>query len=244
MDRFRALTQWGRVTHMCVSRLTITGSDNGLSPGRRQAIIWTNAEILLIVPLGTNFSEHLIETLTFSFTKMRLKVSSAKWRPFCLGLNVLKCLGLFSPLFRSLFRLNWGWLFIVSPGTLQRQQRNAVCTILHYGRKGTPGVHIAAAWQFTGVIKCKWIRWRSHRSSKHAYYDLVRRIHLSRPTLDSWNNIEKSVLLKLGYVSEPFKVTLGFLCIALFIDNFDKSHHQSNTYALQGAVIQTLTRIH
>ena len=83
------LTHWGRVTHICASRLTIAGSDNGLSPGRRQAIIWTNAGILLIGPLGTNFSENLIEILTFSFTKMRLKVSSAKWRSFCLGLNVL-----------------------------------------------------------------------------------------------------------------------------------------------------------
>ena len=42
------LTHWGRVTHICVSKLTIIGSDNGLSPGRRQAIIWTNAGILLI----------------------------------------------------------------------------------------------------------------------------------------------------------------------------------------------------
>ena len=83
------LTHWGRVTHICVSELTSIGSDNGLSPGRRQAIIWTNAWILLIGPLGTNFSEILIEILTFSFMKMCLKVSSAKWRPFCLGLNVL-----------------------------------------------------------------------------------------------------------------------------------------------------------
>ena len=83
------LSHWGRVTHICVSRLTITASDNGLLPGRRQAIIWTNAGISLIGPLGTNYSENLIEILTFSFTKMRLKVSSAKWRPFCLGLNVL-----------------------------------------------------------------------------------------------------------------------------------------------------------
>ena len=83
------LTHWGRVTHICVSRLTITCSDNGLSPGRRQAIIWTNAGILLIGALGTNFSENSIEILAFLFTKMRLKVSSAKWRPFCLGLNVL-----------------------------------------------------------------------------------------------------------------------------------------------------------
>ena len=84
------LTRWGRVTHICVSKISIIGSDNGLSPGRRQAIIWTNAGILLIGPLGTNFSEDLIEILTFSFTKVQSKVSSAKWWPFCLGLNVLK----------------------------------------------------------------------------------------------------------------------------------------------------------
>ena len=75
--------------HVCVSKLTIIGSDNGLSPDRCQAIIWTNAGLLLIGPLGTNFSEILIEILTFSFKKMRLKVSSGKRRPFCLGLNVL-----------------------------------------------------------------------------------------------------------------------------------------------------------
>ena len=84
------LTHWGRVTHICVRDLTSIGSDNGLSPGRRQVIIWTNAGILFIGPLGTNFSEILIEILTFSFKKMRLKLSSGKWRSFCLGLNVLK----------------------------------------------------------------------------------------------------------------------------------------------------------
>ena len=85
-----AITHWGRVMLICVSRLTITGSDNGLLPGRHQAIIWTNAGILLIGALGTNFSENSIEILTFLFTKLRLKVSSAKWRPFCLGLNVIR----------------------------------------------------------------------------------------------------------------------------------------------------------
>ena len=84
------LTHWGRVTHICVIKLTIIGSDNGLSPGRRQAIIWTNAGILLIGPLGTNLSEIWIWIQTFSFKKMHLKMSFAKWRPFCLGLNVLK----------------------------------------------------------------------------------------------------------------------------------------------------------
>ena len=67
------LTHWGRVTHICVGNIAITGSDNGLSPGRRQDIIWTNAEMLLMGPLGTNFSEILIEMHTFSFKKMHLK---------------------------------------------------------------------------------------------------------------------------------------------------------------------------
>ena len=55
------LTHWGQATHICVSKLTIIVSDNGLSPGRRQAIIWSNAGLLLTGPLGTNFSEILIE---------------------------------------------------------------------------------------------------------------------------------------------------------------------------------------
>ena len=84
------LTQWGRVTHICVGKLNIIASDNGLSPGRCQAIIWTNAGILLIEPLGTKFNETLIEIHTFSFKKMHLKMSSAKRRPFCLGPNVLR----------------------------------------------------------------------------------------------------------------------------------------------------------
>ena len=83
------LTHWGWVTHMWVNDLTIICSDNGLSPGWRQAIIWTNDGILLIGPLRTNFSEILIEIHAFSFKKIHLKMSSAKWRPFCLSLSVL-----------------------------------------------------------------------------------------------------------------------------------------------------------
>ena len=47
------LTHWGRVTHICVGNLTIIGSDNGFSPGRHQAITWTNVGILIIGPRGT-----------------------------------------------------------------------------------------------------------------------------------------------------------------------------------------------
>ena len=85
------LTHWGRVTYICGGKLTIIGSDNGLSPAWCQAIIWTNAGILLIGPLGTNFSEILIEIQTFSLKKIRLKMSSAKCCSFRFSLNVLSC---------------------------------------------------------------------------------------------------------------------------------------------------------
>ena len=113
------LTHWGWVTHKCVSKLTIIGSDNGLSPDRRQAIIWTNAGLLLIGPLVTNFSEILIEILAFSFKKMRLKVSSVKWRPFCLGLNVLTdCRSKIDSAFESatheIFGPRWNYLWYLN----------------------------------------------------------------------------------------------------------------------------------
>ena len=66
------LNHWGRVTHICVSNLTTIGSDNGLSLGRRQVITWTNAGLLLIGPLGRNFSEILFGIQTFSFKKKHM----------------------------------------------------------------------------------------------------------------------------------------------------------------------------
>ena len=56
----------------------IISSDNGLSPGRCQAIIWNNAGMLLNGPLGTNLSEILNKIYIFSFNKMHLKRSSAQ----------------------------------------------------------------------------------------------------------------------------------------------------------------------
>ena len=73
------------MTHIWANKLTIIGSDLGLSPDRHRGIIWTNAGILL----GTSVSEILIKIYTFSFKTMHLKMSFGKWRPSCLGLNVL-----------------------------------------------------------------------------------------------------------------------------------------------------------
>ena len=86
--------------HICVSKLTIIGSDNALAPGRRQTIIWTTDGIVLIGPLGTNFSEIVIGIQTFSFKKIHMKMSSAKWRPLCPGLNVL-------------IVLRWDWVLVI-----------------------------------------------------------------------------------------------------------------------------------
>ena len=83
------LTHCDRMRHICVGNLTIFASDNGLSPGRPQAIIRTNAGLLLIEPLGTNFGEILIEIHTFSIKKMHLKMAAGKWRSFCVGFSVL-----------------------------------------------------------------------------------------------------------------------------------------------------------
>ena len=69
------------MTHICVRKIIIIGSGNGLSPRRRLAIIWTSAWI--------NLSEILIEINTFSFKQMYLNMYSTKWRLFCLGLNEL-----------------------------------------------------------------------------------------------------------------------------------------------------------
>ena len=76
------LTHWIWVTSI--------GSGNGLSPGQCQVIIWTNAGILLIGPSGINFSEISIEIHTFSFKKIHWKMSFGKWRPFYVGLNVIR----------------------------------------------------------------------------------------------------------------------------------------------------------
>ena len=77
--------------HIFISKLTIIASDNGLSPGWCQAIFWINAVILLIGPLGTNFSEILVEIHTNIFVKENEFENIVwKWRPLCLGLSVLK----------------------------------------------------------------------------------------------------------------------------------------------------------
>ena len=116
------LTHWGWVTHIWVSKLTIIGSDNSLSPGRRQAIIWTNAKIL-IQTLWTNLSKILSEIHAFSFKKMRLTMS-AKWPKFRLGLSVLMRLSIFI----NNFDLVWCCIYSSDKGTIYFR----LCTLEKY----------------------------------------------------------------------------------------------------------------
>ena len=85
------LTHWGRVMHICISKLARSSLVQIMAWHLlgAQAIIWTNAGIFLIGSLGTNFLENLIKIHTFSFKKMHLKMLFVKWRQFRLGLNVL-----------------------------------------------------------------------------------------------------------------------------------------------------------
>ena len=86
---YLTLTHLGRVIHICISKFTTIGSDDGLLSVYCQAIIWTNAGILLIESLGTQFSEIVIKIHIYAVQKMLLKMSSVKWWPFCFGINVL-----------------------------------------------------------------------------------------------------------------------------------------------------------
>ena len=82
--------------YICVSKTIIIVSDNGLSPARRQAIIWTNDGILLIGHLGTHTS-----------VKLYSKCKYLYWRKYawtCRLRNVVNFVSV---------SLYWEWLYII-----------------------------------------------------------------------------------------------------------------------------------
>ena len=64
------------------------GSDNGLSPIRRQVIIWTNDDIVNWT-LGNKLQWNFIQNSHIFSQENAFENDSGKWRPFCLGLNLL-----------------------------------------------------------------------------------------------------------------------------------------------------------
>ena len=71
--------------HICIIKLTTIGSDDGLSPGQRQANIWTIAGILLIGPLGTNIfvQENALEDVV-------CEMASILSQPQCVNVRFLQ----------------------------------------------------------------------------------------------------------------------------------------------------------
>ena len=185
------LTHWGRVTQwrVCVSKLTIIGSDNGLSPGRRLAIIWTRAGILLIGTLGTNFREMLSGIHTFSFKKMHLKTSSAKRRPFCLGLNVLighwgiNIINMQRFSFDKMSTKQWSFcyylnvlkesLWVVQCEFVQYRKKNALCCCRTYGIWPS---HFFSLFQKTPCLRQLW----RHRDGRRSLRSGIGRGHHNR----------------------------------------------------------------
>ena len=99
--------------HTCVGDLTIIGSENGSSPGRRQAIIWTNAGILLFGPSGINFSEILIDFHTFSFEKVVCKKVAILSLPQCDNCSTsIGCQGNMAIAGRIVFEHQQHWWFL------------------------------------------------------------------------------------------------------------------------------------
>ena len=80
------LTHWGRVTHICVSKLNSIGSDNALSPSHHLNRCWNIVNLTLGNKLPWNVYRN---SYIFIKKNLYLKMSSGKWRPFCPGLNVL-----------------------------------------------------------------------------------------------------------------------------------------------------------
>ena len=76
VSSLKHMSHWCRIYES--GDLASVGSGNGLSPVRRQVITWTNAGLLSIGHLGTNFSEIRIEIRNISLKKMHLDMSSVK----------------------------------------------------------------------------------------------------------------------------------------------------------------------
>ena len=88
------LTLWGRVTHICVSKQAIIGSENGLSPGRCQVIIWTCAGLLVIWTFGNKLQWNLNKNLYIfiqenAFENVVWKMAAILSRPQCVELILI-----------------------------------------------------------------------------------------------------------------------------------------------------------
>ena len=90
------LTHWSRVTHICVSKLTNIGSDNGLPPSRRQAIISTKCWYIVNWSLGNKFQWNLNQNQYIfiqenAFESVVCEMAAILSQPQCVKLSIMCC---------------------------------------------------------------------------------------------------------------------------------------------------------
>ena len=144
------INHWGRVRHICVSNLTIIASDNFLSPGWRQTIIW--CWNIVNSTLGTHFSEILSESHTFSIKKMHTKMSPISSRSQCV-------------------EVGWPWLCLSNCMTWQWQNGNNIRLKRFYVHKGST-LNISMATQYK--IMRTWTKWQLSNYMLHAKLKLTK----------------------------------------------------------------------
>ena len=107
------------MTHICVSKLTIIGSNNGLSPDRRLAIIWTNDGMLLIGPLRNKLQWNLNRNSNIfiqenAFESVVCKTVAILSRPQCVKGSKYKMAAKFGQQNHFCYQINWCAILISS----------------------------------------------------------------------------------------------------------------------------------
>ena len=180
-----------------------------MSPGRRQVIIWTNAGLLSIGTLRTNFIEILSEIYAFSFKKMHLKTSSAKWRPLCFGFNVLTVLKWHKAIFQKTFE----WHSVVRIFRLYLGLRLFI-THIHFD--GIPWIDGLVTWLFNKQLSCRWFEMPWSSCYRILMGWTLRTTYLSRfHATDSYNTFDKRYAFSLPIQYTPRNMHTVLLCFAL-----------------------------
>ena len=115
-------SRWDRVAHICVSKLTIIDSDDGLSPGRRQAIFWTNAGILLMGHLGNSNRKSYFFFKKIHFKNVVWKMAAILSRPQCVKKRRQEQNGKY-------------FVFVIKPVEYNKRAMNIESPIYHFCRK-------------------------------------------------------------------------------------------------------------
>ena len=172
--------------------------------------------------IGTNFSQILSEIHTFSFEKMHLKISSAKWWQFCLSLNVM----MHSMHMSMYIQIYWIYLFTSENWG---QVHDGVIKWKHFPRYWplVRGIHLSPVnsphkGQWRGALMfsliCAWINgWVNNLETgdlgrHHAHYDVTVMdgiCNRTRPSLvevmtwclfsESWIKIQNCALRKINW---------------------------------------------